>query len=342
MKNLNYINRTAIVVVCALAFFTGCEDPDYIEANPGVGGTPAALSTFINFVNASPDAPSLDLYFNNVISGSSLASGQGQQGYVKHGIASNGVLANANVRAKGTSGQIGGTLESNDLIFRAGNNNANNFQAVDSAYYTFIALDSITRPRPLRTNNALGIGDTTYFNPLTGQYIAGITRAPLPSSQKSRTVAIGTVPLGATDPGGARFLVITDQQPLPSTTRLPKPAPNKAAVRFIHASPNTGSVTVSIGAQNLVSSGTNPPQQGIFSYPLAFAVFNPSVGSRSVTANVYASIDPGTPVITVRAGAETISTRNDFTFVAGGVYTIVLTGNFRQKPSMPLVVIQNK
>lgn len=345
MKKIILLREASLLVVFAL-LMAGCSEPEYIEANPTAGGTPATLSSNILFVNASPDAPSLDLYFNNVKSGASLMAGEGQQGYVNQLLPSNGVLANANIRAKASSGSIGGLLGSADLIFRAGNNNNNNFQAVDSAFYTFIALDSISRLRPLRTNNALGIGDTTYFNPLTGQYMAGKDRAPLPAAQKTRTVAIGTVPLGATDPGGIRFLVITDQLPLPSTTRFPKPATGKTAVRVVMASPNTG---LPFSGSIRFYVGTTEVTQGVTSNQFLFPGFNPAVGSRSISNNAYnVTINSGVALnLIVEQGGTGVGTGtqlariDNVTFDDKGIYTLVLSGNRRTLP-MKLAVIKNK
>lgn len=341
MKKIILLRAASLLGVLAL-LLAACSEPEYIEANPTAGGTPATLSSNILFVNASPDAPSLDLYFNNVKSGASLLAGSGQQGYVNQLLPSNGVLANANIRSKASDGSIGGVLGSADLIFRAGNNNTNNFQAVDSAFYTFIAVDSISRPRPLRTNNALGIGDTTYFNPLTGQYIAGIVRAPLPAAQKARTVAIGTVPLGATDPGGIRFLVITDQLPLPSTTRFPKPATGKTAVRVVMASPNaSGNIRFYVGSTQVT--------QGITTNQFLFPGFSPAVGSRIITNNTYnANINSGVPLnLVVEEGGTIVGTGTQLAridnviFDDKGIYTLVLSGNRRILP-MKLAVIKNK
>jgi hypothetical protein len=339
MKRIHKI--IALAMIGTGAYLTACEDVELAE--PNIASTSGSSSANFLMVNASPDAPSLDLWLNNVKTGTSVSSSaRAQTAYSKIEITLNGVgaggatIPNTNIRAKATSDVIGGVLGSKDLIFKALNNSSNNFQAADSAFYTFIVVDTLTRPKPLRTNNALGVGDTTYFNPLTGQYIAGITRAPLPAAQKSRTVAIGTVPLGATDDGGIRFLVLTDQLPLPSTTRFPKPVAGKCSVRFIHASPNTGSVTVNVGASPL--SGTTAA--GIFSYPMNFPTHSPSVGQRSTTANTYATIDIGTLNVVVNSGAE-IARQDNFTFEDRGVYTIILSGNRRTLP-MSLTIIKNK
>ena len=332
---MNKMHQSILAVSMLGLFLSACQPPDYIT--PNTNFTPTNLSANFLLVNAISDAtvPDLDFYLNNVKTGSSVVriAGTGSS-YANLPLPSNGVLANTAIRAKATTGTIGGVLGSNDLIFRAGSTNTTNFTAFDSAYYTVIALDSLTRPKPLRTFNALGIGDTTYFNPLTGSYMAGRDTWALPLAQKSRRVPIGTVPLGITDPGGSRFLIITDQLPLPSTTRFPKPVAGKFALRFIHAAPDVGGVTVTVGGTTLNS--------GITTYPMrASGSFNPAVGSRTTTAsfkNDFANI--GTLNITVTAGAST-ATLNGYIFADRGVYTIVLYGQ-KNKANLGITVIKNK
>lgn len=339
-------------LIAFAAFGTGmclsaCEDVELSDPNI----TTTASASYANFimVNASPDAPSLDLLVNNVKSGASISAGQAHAAYEKLTITSNGVLANTSIKAKATSGAIGGVLGTNSLIFRAGNNNTNNFQAVDSAYYTFIVMDSITRPKPVRTLDENNFGDTTFVVKTTGAQIGVVqwrALAPTVAERNKKVDAIGTVPLGSSDPGGVRFLVVTDQLPLPSTTRFPKPAVGKCAVRFIMASPNTG--TPFSGSVGLTVGGT-AVTQGITSYQLAFASWTPapSVGSRSVTNNSYnttINANDAAPVahnIVIMQGATELARIDNYEFDEKGVYTIVLSGNRRTLP-MSLVIIKNK
>jgi hypothetical protein len=318
-----------IVAVLAGVSLAACQDTDYAE--PNVTTNTTSSSAFVVMANASPDAPTLDFYVNNVKVGESVEPQESQDTYTKVPVVSNGVLANTNVRVKAASGSIGGTLGSNDLIFRASNNNTNNFQAVDSGYYTFIVVDTISRPKPLRTLNVGNFGDTTYFNTLTGKYISVVERAALTAEAKSKLVAIGTVPLGSSDPGGLRFLVITDQLPLPSTTRLPKPAANKVSVRFVNASPDAGSATAKANATAITSA--------ISSFPMRFPTFSPSVGSRSTTLN-FQTIDAGVYDLTATIGA-TVVTLSAQDLVGGSVYTIILSGK-QSDGSLSLTVIKNK
>jgi hypothetical protein len=183
--------------------------------------------------------------------------------------------ANTNIKAKATTGTIGGVLGSSNIVYRGGNNNTNNFLSIDGARYTLIALDSISRPKPLRTLNASNFGDTTYFNPLTGSYISVVEKAALSANQKSRLIPIGTVPLGSSDPGGSRFYLVRDIYPT-----FPNPNTNQAAIRLIHASPLAKPVWVRLKP---VSTGSNITLGSNVNHVMSFPTFSPSVGNRTVT-----------------------------------------------------------
>lgn len=334
-RNKIYTILSALSLFSAALVLQGCEDNEV--PTPDVATDATTSTAYFVGANASTDAPSLDLFINNVKVGASIANGEAQQTYTQVPVTSNGVIANTNVRAKATTGNIGGVLGSSDLIFRAGNNNSNNFQAINGGYYTFIVVDSITRPRPARTLNAANFGDTTFLNLATGQYISVVQRAALTSAERLRTTPIGTVPLGASDPGGIRFLVINDQLPL-TTTQLPSPAASNISIRFINASPNAPTVTARMGATNITS--------GIFVYPLRQANFNPSVGSRSGVTQGFQTVNIGGATasldITSSIGAGVIATLAGYQFDQGGVYTVVLTGNNNNTSSYKLSVIKNK
>jgi hypothetical protein len=320
-----------LLFLAAMLAVAACSDPESPTPDTSGKGTPS--KAFFVMSNASPDAPSLDFYINNAITGPSVAANASQPTYTAISIPSNGIVANTNLKAKATTGIIGGALDNADVIYRSTNNGANNFAAADSGYYTFIVTDTITRPKPLRTLNAKNFGDTTYFNPLTGQYISVVERAALPPAQKAKTKAIGTVPLGSSDPGGPRFIVITDQLPLPSTTRFPKPAANKVAVRFIHASPDAGTATAKAGA--------TPITVGQFTFPMLFPAFSPSVGSRSITQG-FQIIDAGTLDLTANIGVTEVARLNAQPLTGGGIYTIVLSGKRGKNSPLTLSLIKNK
>lgn len=280
MKYIKTLYKTGVVLIAMAA--AGCSDPEHIT--PNLDADDVTVNTNVLFVNATPNAPSLDLLVNNEKAGVSLAAGETQDGYssveltgVFYAGGSATAAANTNFRAGGSAGNIGGVLGSSDLIYRAGNNNANNFVAAKDARYTLIALDSISRPKPLRFTNTAGFPVLTYFNQLTGAYISADTRAELTPEQQAKTVSIGTVPLGASDPGGLRFLLLTDSKPAFAVGNT-----TQSGIRFINASPNTNVWARLVGnpvGPTTIALGTNVP------YILSVAGgFSPSVGSRTTTS----------------------------------------------------------
>jgi len=318
----------------------------------------------------------LDLYVNNLMTGASLTTGQGQAGYTSVPVTTNSVGANTNIRAKASTGLIGGILGSNDLIFRAGNNNTNNFVAAAGGSYTLIVIDSINRPVPIRTLNSSNFGDVTYYSSKSSftakQKSDGVTDTVIQLSVGSNNpvttanllkkynnnalpsffLPIGIVPLGSSDVGGPRFLLLTDNLPLPATSPVfPVPTSGKFAVRFIHASPDAGSVTCKVGTTSL-TSGLSVNTGGQFSFVMTQGNFNPSVGSRSANtitasplpaypngfANNFAAI--GTYDVVATVGTKTVTLPSQ-TFADGGIYTIVLSGRFA-KNNLALTLVKNK
>jgi hypothetical protein len=348
------INKITAALLSTMMCAVACQDVDL--SDPDL--TTSSTSSHANFVmvNGSQDAPSLDLFVNNLKVGESISANSTQAGYTNVIIPSNGVLANTNLRAKATSATIGGVLGKSDLIFRAANNSTNNFQASDSAYYTLIVTDSIARPKPLRTLNASKIGDITYYSTVS-EFTApkiigsGDTTIALTSNNSIVTYnlvkkynggvapsflsAIGAVPLGSTDPGGLRFLVITDQLPLPSATRFPKPAAGKCAVRFIQVSPNTeDNVTVKIGGTSITNSGS------LRSFPMKYPTFSPSVGSRSVTLSNYQTLTSGAmDIVVTGAGPTTLAEQLGYVFDDKGVYTVIMSGDRNDVSGSNLLVL---
>ena len=351
----------------AVAVITsGCEDLQTVTPVPNT--TSSNLTANFLAINASPDAPSLDIYLNNLMLGTSITTGQGQSGYTTVPVTTNGVGANTNIRAKATSGTIGGLLGSSDVIFRAANNNVNNFVAAAGGSYTLIVIDSINRPIPIRTVNDKNFGDTTFYssqssftgkkktdgvtdtviqlsvgsnNPVT---TARLLRKYNKSKLPSFFLPIGTVPLGSSDVGGVRFLLFTDNliiPPIPPATApvFPVPSAGKFAVRFIHASTDAGTATCKINSVAMTS--------GLFTYPVTQANFNPSVGSRSTSgnnaltaafSNNFAST--GTYDVAVTVGTKTVTLPAQ-TFADGGIYTVVLSGRVA-KNSLVVTLIRNK
>jgi len=349
------ILKISTVVIVAALITSGCEDLQTVTPVPNT--TSSNLTANFLAINTSPDAASLDIYVNNLITGASVSAGQGQTGYTSVPVTTNSVGANTNIRAKATSGSIGGILGNSDLIFRAGNNNSNNFVAAAGGSYTLIVIDSVNRPVPIRTLNSSNFGDVTYYSSkssFTGKkksdgvtdtvinLIVGsanpVTTADLLKKYNSNALPsyflpIGIVPLGSSDVGGPRFLLITDDLPLPATSPLfPVPTATSFAARFINASPDAGSATCKI---NSVTVG------GATTFPMTQANFNPSVGSRSATVSFTNNVTPtGTYDIVVTVGTATIKLTAQ-AFAGGGVYTIVMSGRVA-KNNLALTLVRNK
>lgn len=309
-------NSIKIFTIAVLAGLMACEDPETPKPVPAT--EPSDFSAKFLFINATPDAPSLDLYVNNEKAGTSLAGGEGQTAYTTVPLTSNAVIANTNIRTKATAGTIGGTLGSSDLIYRAGNNNANNFTATNGFSYTVIAVDSINRPAPMRTLNAKNVGDVTYFSykdTFTAPKIVGggdttihlnvlnfgvdsessaayrsansiiafnLVKKYNGNVNPSFMTAVGTVPLGASDVGGLRYYVWRDFFPTFSAAD----AMNKAGFRALNLSPSTGALIIRL----TYKSGPGPTSNialngaGGTSYALSVAGGqSPAVGSNTPT-----------------------------------------------------------
>ena len=304
MKHINKI----IATVALMGGFFGCSDPELPE--PNLGNAATTFSANFIFVNASPDAPTLSFFINNTKVGTDAGSdaNYAQAAYTPISITSSGlagtVTANTNIRAKAAAGAIGGVLASSDLTYRAGNNNTNNFVAINGNSYSVFAIDSINRPAPLRTLNSGNFGDITYYNPVNGKQLSVVERAALSDPEKANLVTIGTVPLGSSDPGGPRFYVVQDAFPVITT-----PA-TQAGIRFVNAvsnangtpsgpslfarlKPTAGSPT------SLTASGTTHVANS--------ASLNPSVGSRTATTTPPAVASANFTVQTIAAAGVPIN-----------------------------------
>lgn len=341
-----------IFTIAMLAGILACEDPETPKPVPAT--VPSAYKAKFLFVNATPDAPTLDLYINNVKAGASVAVGESQAAYNEIGITSSAVIANTNIRTKAASGNIGGTLGSNDLIYRAGNNNANNFSAVDGAVYTLFAVDSINRPQPIRTLNAKNTGDVTYFsyrNSFTAPKLlsAGDTTIYLNvqnfgvDTESSATYAsansirafelvkkynsgvnptfmtpIGVIPLGSSDVGGIRYYLWPDVK---ATFTVPQET-TRAAFRVLNASPNSGALRIRLKYVSGPGAGDIVVNAAGTQYIMSNAGgFTPSVGSRTQASAASFAVN-GTADI---AAGGTSNTYNIEVLNAGG--TVLATKN---------------
>jgi len=337
-----------------------CDENDGIrEANTTVANATSNTASFL-LINATPDSPSLDLIVNGLKVGATVDLAKGQTGYVPVPITTPGTIVgqnNTSVRARATSGSIGGVLRANDLIFRAavGTTPASvsigNLAATRNSRYTFIAVDSINRPAPVRlfsintVTNALA-ADLTYYNRANGQQISNDQFKALLPAQQANCVSIGTVPASNTDPGGIRFYALTDTYPADAAISAAVTA-NQSFIRVVHASPNAPAVwvqltsagapiTLALNIQNVMSVGGG---------------FSPSVGSRAAGAVGF-----GTAIATGPASnIYNIEVHTNATFTAlalsvpgvsftpGKIYTIVARGIVGKTGSKGLgaVVIQH-
>lgn len=324
-------------MVSGLLIALACKEPFDQDPVPATSASNYAA----NFIFGNAASVDVDFYANNVKTAEATPVGGGQTAYTHAAIPSNGGFStgNFNIRAKSTAGNFGAPLNTADVIFRASNTNTNNFNAVDSAYYTILALDTVNRPAPLRTYNATtNFADATLFDPLAASAdvqqiaVSDTVGGGYTAYQRSRMILIGTVPLGSSDPGGPRFLVITDQLPLPSATRLPKPAAGKCAVRFVNGCGDgiSESLTFVTPASTLNST-----------YPFANSAFNPSVGSRSLASLAFTTINSGTTDIVAKYAGNPVATLTAADLADGGVYTFFTTGSVR-KGTVAIGFVKNK
>jgi hypothetical protein len=338
------INKSLLISAGILMGLLSCSSPELPTPNTFSSG--ATYKATFSFANATADAPSLDFIVNGVKLGSA-APGIGSSLATTLQIATpgtaGGVTANTAIRAKATSGTIGGKLSSSDLIFRATSNGTGVFAAVNNANYTVIAIDSINRQVPPRLNRftaTISFADLTYWNPNTNSYISasrrdslnpancpacvnwdGAAQTPSTATEFANIVALGTgtglIPLGITDPGGVRFYVTTDA-PLTFTAGT---VVTDAGIRFINGIANANNITA---AANANGSFGGPPVYARLNGGTPINLTN--VGAPNATNAFVASVAGGfNPTAGSRtAGAVAFTTR---TIAAAGVpnaYTLQL------------------
>lgn len=122
------------------ALLLGCSDPEYPTPVPS---TQEPLNSQILVVNASPDAPALNILVNSVQVGTTLGYLQSFSGYVST------VAGPAQLKGKAATGAIGGTLGTNDLLYRAGATNQTNFSFTGNTSYTVFITDTLAKPKPV-------------------------------------------------------------------------------------------------------------------------------------------------------------------------------------------------
>ena len=145
----------------------GCKDTGYPDPQP-TSAAPNTSARFL-FVNVAPDAPALNFLVENVAVGQALVFGQVSTAYVPAQVGA------VQLRAKAASGTLGGVIGSNDILFRAGTANQNNFAGVAGGAYTVFVTDTLNRPRPTVTGgtNPGGPQLVVATDPLTQTLTAG-------------------------------------------------------------------------------------------------------------------------------------------------------------------------
>jgi hypothetical protein len=341
MKSI-YKKIAGLGMMALMLSLISCDENDGLrEPKTTVTNVTSSTANFF-FINATADGGPLDFYVNGLQIGGALEVGKGQNGYVSAplsivGFSGANSLANTSIRAKASAGgSIGGVLKTSDLIYRAGNTNSNNLVAAPNARYTFIAVDEVNRPAPLRTFSLnplkVLVAADTYYNPITRQQFSKDQFDAIQDVvEKAKFSSIGLVPAGATDVGGTRFYALTDTYPTDAAITAAASA-NQSFIRFVHASPNAPGVFVRLvptttgSTINLVTTAV----QNVMSVAGGFA---PSVGSRTATLGWPAAVATGAATTTYKVEVHTNAAFTalaleipNVAFIPGKVYTIVARG----------------
>ncbi len=339
---MKYTNKTLMVVGLIAGLFS-CNE--MVSPTPNLTKPAASYSANFLFVNASADAPALSFFVNNdkigTDAGSDTPGSYAQVAYTQVPLTSpgfaGGLTANTNIRARAASGSIGGLLGTNDLIYRAGNTNVNNFVGVSGNSYSVFVVDSINRPAPLRTYNSGNFGDITYYNPKTGTQISVVDKANITDpTELGNLVTIGVVPLGASDIGGPRFYLVQDVFPTISAPTT------QAGIRLVNAVPNANGTPgqPSLSIRLRPAAGAAISLGAATTHVTNSASLNPSVGSRTVTTTPPTVPASTFPLQTIAAASVPInytleaSTNNYATiaysapvsFTPGKNYTVFMRG----------------
>lgn len=306
-----YNKAVGITLVGLFCGVIACEDAQVPPANLG-HQTLVPFTAGFTFANATVDGGSLDVMVNGVKLGTTTPGGL-TGSYQIIAIPSPNTVANTAIRANGTNGPVGGEAGTSAL-FRSANTGVGNFTASNGASYTVFVVDSLNRPDPLRKtkytlapppSTEILVGpDNTYWNPMTKTQISQSRRDSLnpancpacvdqtvpTTNEFANLVAMGTVPLGITDPGGIRFLVATDAFVAASAMST-----NQSAIRFVNLVANSNGIAAAANAN------------GTFGGPSIFARLIPTVGA---TINL-------TPTATQAATSNVVSNPAGFTINVG-------------------------
>lgn len=189
-------------IVVAGVCVVNCADPDLPAPVPAT--TAATSSANIMYINASPDAPALNFFVNNVASASNIGF-LDASGYEKTPV------GQASIKGVASDGKIGGTLDAAPILYRGSATTQNNFTFNNNASYTFIVTDSIARPKPA-TLNGTNPGGPQFLN------LSDNLSAPAEGKAKVRiiNVAAGLGAVYATTAEGedySTFNVNADKRP---------------------------------------------------------------------------------------------------------------------------------
>jgi hypothetical protein len=349
-KNIKYLSL--ILMIGLMAIINACEDTE-LPTPAATTQTNASSAKFL-FVNASPDAPALDLFIN----GAKVVFAAPNT-YATVSIFGNNTTGNTSLFARATTATIGGVLGARDIVFRATNTGLGNFTAIDQANinganYSVFAVDTITRPRPLRTLNSSNVGDVTYFVRNTGSQISVVDFGAL--TDKTTAVPIGLVPVGTTDPGGPRFWISQDIFRAQSFFASGAAA-SQAEIRVLNAVPNSNPTLLYVrlvpspGAPTVLNTNGN---SYFMSVATSAATPQPAtIVSRSVTVNfnlvtIATTVAPITPITyTVEVSTSSTgpaiasATLTNRTFTPGKAYTIYLSGLFAKGRTISTNIIQH-
>ena len=134
---LNHIGRLAMAGIALGSILSACQSTDYPDPQPAT--TASANQARFLFVNAAPGSPALSFSIENNAAGQARAFNEAT-GYIT------APVGPVQLRARAASGQIGGVLGSNDVVYRAGATNQTNFSASANTSYTVFVVDTLNRP----------------------------------------------------------------------------------------------------------------------------------------------------------------------------------------------------
>lgn len=344
----------SILTIMVVALSSCDQNDDVNNPKPATSGNDIKAN-FLG-INAIADGGAIDFYVNGTkVLGYDAATPNTQSGYsgvqIQTGFSGTNAIANTSIRAKATSGSIGGILGANDIIFRAPGTQAttfgtgiNNLIASANANYTLILADSLNRPIPQRLfsiNPATNVlaADLTYYNRANGKQISNDDYKALgttnPSAQ-ARCVSLGVINAGTTDPGGPRFVLLTD-----AFLTFPANNTTQSQIRFVNAVPNAVltpapiNVNTRISARLKPAAGSNISLASNAEYVLSTAAgFSPSMGPRATTVPFVlqnTAVAGTATVYTLELSTDSFATilfsLPNLTFNVGKIYTIVAKGN---------------